>query len=64
MPDQDDQLLTVPDVAKRMQVGEETIRRWLRSRELAGFHLGRGSSWRVKRSDLDAFIESRRMTGD
>lgn len=59
MTEHEPELLTVSEVADYMRVGEETVRRWLRDSELAGIHLGRGASWRVRRSDLETFIRDR-----
>jgi excisionase family DNA binding protein len=55
----DDQLLTVAEVAARTRVTEETIRRWLRQRLLRGVCLSRKGGWRVRRSDLEAFLADR-----
>jgi excisionase family DNA binding protein len=55
-----EQLLTVQDVAARLRVGVETVRRWLRSGELPGVLLGDRAGWRVSASDLQAFLDGRR----
>ncbi len=54
----DDRLLTVAEVADRLRLNPETVRRWLRHGKLAGISLGsdRGG-WRVPASEL------RRLTG-
>ena len=36
----DDTLLTVEEVARRLSVHEETIRRWIRNGELVAIELG------------------------
>jgi excisionase family DNA binding protein len=52
-----DRALTVPEVAERLQLGEWTIRDWLRTGKLRGYRLGgRRAGWRVDESDLRAFI--------
>jgi excisionase family DNA binding protein len=52
------ELLTVPQVADKLQVDEETIRRWLNSGKLKGVKIG-GSLWRVNESDLIEFINTK-----
>jgi len=54
-----ERLLTVQEVVDRLQVHEQTVRRWLRSGELHGYSLGRKSGWRIRESDLDKFLEAR-----
>ena len=51
-----DKLLSVREVAERLAVHPETVRRYLRDGTLPGKHLKQG--WRVKESDVSAFIES------
>ena len=55
----DDKLLTVEQVADRLQVHSETVRRWLRSGELEGMDLGHRVGYRIRESDLERFIEER-----
>jgi excisionase family DNA binding protein len=46
-----DEVLTVEDVAARLKVHPETVRRWLRAGTLRGFRLGSGtgaSAWRIR----------------
>jgi excisionase family DNA binding protein len=60
-----EQFLTVSEVAERLRVSEETIRRWLRDGRLFGVHLGsRKGGWRVSERDLEAFLRERRTTKD
>lgn len=54
--------LTVDDVAKRLDVTEETVRRLLRRGELPGMQISKRSGWRVRAEDVDAFIRSRFRT--
>ena len=53
-----DTLLTVWDVANGMRIGEETVRRWLRSGKLRGICLSRKAGWRIRESDLYAFLDT------
>jgi excisionase family DNA binding protein len=60
----DDILLTVEDVAKRLGVHIDTIRRWIRSGELPAINLGGPAGYRIAQADLDKFIRGRRTTDD
>jgi excisionase family DNA binding protein len=52
-----DELLTVPEVAARLKVSEETVRRWLRDKRLRGRRLGSTrAGWRVAESELRRFL--------
>jgi excisionase family DNA binding protein len=54
------ELLTVQQVAARLKLNPETVRRWLREGKLRGYLLGGDrSGYRVAEHDLDAFISSR-----
>jgi excisionase family DNA binding protein len=54
------ELLTVQQVAVRLKMNPETIRRWLREGKLRGYLLGGDrSGYRVAEQDLDAFIRAR-----
>jgi excisionase family DNA binding protein len=62
----DEQLLTVSQVAERLQASPYTVREWLRSGRLRGFRPGGDRlGWRVSESDLRQFIaEQRGRSGD
>ena len=54
------ELLTVQQVAERLKMNPETVRRWLRQGKLRGYLLGGDrSGYRVAADDLDAFIRAR-----
>lgn len=53
-----DSLLTVGDVARRLQVSQKTVRRWIEGGELAVHRLGR--QLRISPPDLDTFLRVRR----
>jgi excisionase family DNA binding protein len=57
------QLLTVEQVSERLQVNEQTIRRWLREGELHGVSFGGRTGWRISEEDLREFLD-RRRSGD
>lgn len=50
-------LLTVEETAEKLKAHPETVRDWIRKRELSGVKLGR--SWRVRESDLQEFVNAR-----
>ena len=51
-----DHWLTVADIAGRLGVGEQTVRRWLREGRLPGRDLGGRTGYRVRERDFDAFL--------
>jgi excisionase family DNA binding protein len=58
----EDRLLTVEQVADRLQVNEQTVRRWLRDNDLAGIPFGGRTGWRISEEELQAFLDRRRMS--
>lgn len=48
------ELLTVDQVAQELQVHPETIRRLIRTQELRATRVG--TIYRIKRTDLDAYL--------
>ena len=55
-----ERLLTVPQVAERLQVGPRTVHRWLREGRLRGFLLGgTKTGYRVRASEVERFVQSR-----
>lgn len=50
-----DQLLTPMEAAARLKVSRLTLGDWLRSGKLKGVKVG--SLWRVRESDLEAFLK-------
>lgn len=59
MEQQQERWLTTQDIVEMLSVHPDTVRRWLRSGELKGYDLGGKAGWRVKPSDLEAFIEGK-----
>jgi len=53
----EDKWLTVEQIAAQLQVTEQTVRRWLRSGALIGRNFSGRTGYRVRQSDLDAFLE-------
>ncbi len=56
----DEKMLTPEQVAKQLSVKVETVREWLRRSLLVGYKVGGAKDWRVKPSDLAAFLEERK----
>jgi excisionase family DNA binding protein len=50
-------LLKVEDVANILGVKRDTVTRWLRAGTLAAFKLSNSGGWRVRRSELEAWLE-------
>ena len=50
-------LLKVKEVAEKLNVHKETVRRWIKKGELPAFDSGRG--YRISRDDLNKFVENR-----
>lgn len=50
--------LRAEDIAGRLNVSPITVRKWLREGKLKGLRAGR--LWRVKESDLQAFLEPKK----
>ena len=59
MPDSPDQAMTVRDVADYLNVDEKTVYRLAQRGELPGFKVA--GTWRFKRSDIDDWIEQRKV---
>jgi len=51
------EFFTVEEVAAMLKVHPETIRRWIRTKALPSYKLGAG--FRIKKDDLDTFLEAR-----
>lgn len=52
-----DDLLTVPDVAARLKVGEETVREWLRTDQLRGYNFGGRTGWRIPADEVTQLLK-------
>jgi excisionase family DNA binding protein len=56
-PEPKEDLLTVEDVASRLGVHEQTVRRWLRDGQLKGVMLTRRAGYRIRESELEYVID-------
>lgn len=50
--------LTVEQIADELDVARTTVREWIQEKKLIAYKLGR--NWKIKRTDLEKFIESTR----
>ena len=54
-----DELLDVEQVAGELGVHVETIRKWIREKQLNAVSLGRRGGYRIRRSALEDFLRRR-----
>ena len=54
--------LTVEEIAQELKVPLDTVRGWIRRKELRAYRPGR--EYRVKREDLDKFLDESRTIPD
>ena len=54
-----DELLDVEQVADELGVHVETIRKWIREKQLNAVSLGRRGGYRIRRSALEDFLRKR-----
>jgi excisionase family DNA binding protein len=60
MSQSQEKMLTVKQVAGRMNVDEKTVRNWIQRGELRAINIGRiRPEYRIRPDDLDDFIRSR-----
>ena len=50
--------LTVEQVAQRLQVHPETVRRWLREGRMRGHRLGPRAPYRIPATEVERFLAS------
>ena len=54
----EDELLTIEQVAERLQLHPDTVRRYIREQKLGAIKLS-NTNMRVRRSELDRFLKER-----
>ena len=52
----EDQLLTLEDVADRLKISVSTVRRWVKSNELRSIKVGNRGQYRISLRDLEEFL--------
>ncbi len=55
---EDNEIMTIGQVAKYLQISEITTYRLVQDGKIPAFKVGRG--WRIKREDLNEFIEKQK----
>jgi excisionase family DNA binding protein len=50
--------LTPREVSGMLRVSTQTVRRWIKQGKLPAYRVGR--AWRIKRADLDAWLDNQR----
>lgn len=55
----EDELLTVPQIALRLKVTEETVRQWLRTNQIHGYNFGGRTGWRIPASEVGTLLSAR-----
>ena len=59
MAEDQEELLTVREVARRLRVDDTTVRRWIKNGSLGAItlpHRGKRSAYRVKKSTMDKLL--------
>ncbi|HXL36038.1 MAG TPA: helix-turn-helix domain-containing protein [Ktedonobacteraceae bacterium] len=54
--------LTLDEIAEELRVSVETVRRWIRTKQLKALSIGRG--YRIKRKDYEDFLRRRTIDID
>ncbi len=54
------EFFTPQEVADQLKVKRRTVTDWIRQGQLTGVRVGR--NWRIKKEDLETFIDSRTST--
>ena len=54
----EDEIMTITEVAQYLKISEVTTYKFVQGGKISGFKIGR--HWRVKRCDLDEFIEKQK----
>ncbi len=54
-----ERMYTPKQAAEELQVSLVTLMGWLREGRLKGYKIGDGRLWRIKESDLEAFLQPR-----
>jgi excisionase family DNA binding protein len=57
-----DEWLSVDEIAKNLKMDVETVRNWIRRKQLKAYRFGR--DYRIRREDFDAFVRERATAPD
>lgn len=58
LPPDDESLMTLQEVAEYLRLSEDVVYQMVRAGEIPGFKIGK--QWRFRRSEIDAWLESKR----
>lgn len=58
---EEEPFLTPQEVSDLLQVSVQTVRRWIKDEELPAYKVG-PRMWRIRKVDLDAWLEQQRST--
>jgi len=61
---EDDELLTVAEVAQRLKLSPETVRRWLRSGRLEGVIFSDAAGYRIRASEVARLVAGSPKTAE
>jgi excisionase family DNA binding protein len=50
---------TIAEIVDMLKVHEQTVRRWIKEGQLPALALGRKAGYRIRKQDLDEFLEAR-----
>jgi excisionase family DNA binding protein len=50
---------TTQEIAERLGIHVETVRRWLRTGSLRGVYVGGKGGYRIRQNDLEEFLRSK-----
>lgn len=53
----DERWFTTREIAELLKVSDQTVWRWLKTGRMRGINLSGKTGWRVRESDVNAFIE-------
>jgi len=53
----EDTWYTVEEIAERLKVTNQTVRRWLRDGALVGRNFSGRTGWRIREAEVNAFLE-------
>jgi excisionase family DNA binding protein len=55
----EDKYVTIAEVCEELKIHPQTVRRWIKQDGLPAIQIGGRTGYRIRRADLEAFIESR-----
>ena len=59
----EDTWYTVEEIAQRLKVTDQTVRRWLKDGDLVGTNFSGRTGWRIREQDVNDFLARRAGAG-